>query len=70
MANLPIFTDSLVDKAADLLRFDRYLGPLEDILTNPSSVTPFTIGVFGSWGSGKSTLLEMLANEGVKYGVE
>lgn len=44
----------------DLLHFERYVAPLFQIITNPQSLTPFTIGIFGPWGSGKSTLIQHL----------
>jgi predicted KAP-like P-loop ATPase len=46
--------------AEDLLNFKRYVSPIIEILTNPKTETPFTIGIFGPWGSGKSTLIEYL----------
>jgi predicted KAP-like P-loop ATPase len=55
-----VISDAAAKAAHDLLAFDRYLDPLVDILTNPKTETPLTIGVFGAWGSGKSTLLGML----------
>src|SRR5260370_30755255 len=44
----------------DLLTFNRYVIPLCQILTDPSSETPLTIGILGVWGSGKSTLLNLI----------
>lgn len=47
----------------DLLNFKRYVTPLMQIVTNPQSQTPFTVGIFGAWGSGKSTIIEFLDEE-------
>ena len=55
-----MITDIPAPSDQDLLHFERYLSPLFQIITNPQSQTPFTIGIFGSWGSGKSTLLQHL----------
>jgi hypothetical protein len=55
-----VISDAAARRANDLLAFSRYVQPVVDILSNPETETPFTIGVFGAWGSGKSTLLAML----------
>jgi KAP family P-loop domain len=47
----------------DLLRFERYAGPLVDLLAAPQTRTPLTVGIFGPWGSGKSTLLGLVEQE-------
>ena len=47
----------------DLLNFKRYVSPLINILANPKTETPFTIGIFGPWGSGKSTLMNYLDDQ-------
>jgi len=44
----------------DGLNFTRYLDPLGTLLSAPSTRTPLTIGVFGTWGSGKTSLLRLL----------
>jgi predicted KAP-like P-loop ATPase len=57
---LPVIPDAPVGSDADLFKFDRYVGPLISILTDPEQKTPFTIGIFGPWGSGKSSVLNIL----------
>jgi hypothetical protein len=57
---LPIISDAPVGARGDVFKFDRYVGPVMSILTDPDQQTPFTIGIFGPWGSGKSTVLKML----------
>jgi hypothetical protein len=57
---LSVLSDAPVDLSLDLLHFDRYAGPLVDVIVNDATETPFTIGVFGAWGSGKSSLLGMV----------
>jgi hypothetical protein len=44
----------------DLLGFNRYVEPLVNILSNPNTETPFTVGIYGTWGSGKSSLLDLI----------
>jgi predicted KAP-like P-loop ATPase len=65
MSKFPIFSDAAAKSDADKLNFSRYLKPLLSVLTDPTTETPFTIGVFGPWGSGKTTFLGML-NEAIK----
>jgi len=36
----------------DALGFEPYVATLADIIASPSTRTPLTIGVFGTWGSG------------------
>jgi hypothetical protein len=60
MSAFSIFSDVAAKTDGDKLQFSRYLRPLSDILTDPQTETPFTIGIFGAWGSGKTTLLNML----------
>jgi predicted KAP-like P-loop ATPase len=52
--------DGVATLSSDLLDFDRYVDPLVEVLTDPSTQTPMTVGIFGAWGSGKSSLLGML----------
>jgi len=47
----------------DCLRFERYVVPLRQLLENPGTATPLTIGLFGPWGCGKSTVLRLVADE-------
>jgi KAP family P-loop domain len=57
---IPIATDRVIDQATDRLEFTRYVGPLIDVLADPNTQTPFTVGIFGTWGSGKTSLLQLL----------
>ena len=36
------------------------MATLADIIASPSTRTPLTIGVFGTWGSGKTSLMRMV----------
>src|SRR2546427_1099356 len=56
----PLHLVSDASASVDLLSFDRYVTPLCDILTNPTSETPLTMGILGAWGCGKSTLLDLV----------
>ena len=44
----------------DLLGLSASVEALFQIVTSPSTITPFTVGIFGDWGAGKSTLLQQL----------
>jgi polynucleotide 5'-kinase involved in rRNA processing len=44
----------------DALDFEPYADTLKDIIASPSTHTPLTIGVFGTWGSGKTSLMRMI----------
>jgi hypothetical protein len=44
----------------DLLDFTPYVNTLVDIITSPTTITPLTIGVFGTWGTGKTSLMRMV----------
>ncbi len=44
----------------DKLNFGPYARTLLDIILNPDTQTPLTIGIFGSWGSGKTSLMKMI----------
>ena len=44
----------------DKLDFAPYANTLRDIILNPNTQTPLTIGIFGSWGSGKTSLMKMI----------
>ena len=48
---LSILSDQPADE--DRLNFDPYAKTLADIIANPNTDTPLTIGVFGGWGRGK-----------------
>ena len=61
MVELRLTSDNPIrDEPKDHLDFKRYLDPLVSLLTNPSTETPFTVGIFGTWGSGKTSLLKLL----------
>jgi formylglycine-generating enzyme required for sulfatase activity len=47
----------------DSLDFVSYCDTLVDILRNPATRTPLTVGLFGAWGSGKTSLMRMVKNE-------
>jgi len=46
----------------DALDFQPYVDTLTDIIASPTTDTPLTIGVFGTWGSGKTSLMRMVRN--------
>lgn len=52
----------LSDKPAyeDQLNFFPYAKTLTDIITDPGTDTPLTIGIFGTWGRGKTSLMQMV----------
>ncbi|MFQ5616689.1 MAG: P-loop NTPase fold protein [Anaerolineales bacterium] len=55
---LSILSDQPADE--DQLNFDPYAKPLTDIIADPGTDTPLTIGVFGGWGQGKTSLMRMV----------
>ncbi len=55
---LPMLSDQPADE--DRLNFDPYAKTLADILGDPNTHTPLTIGVFGTWGHGKTSLMRMV----------
>ena len=44
----------------NLLGYEIYSSSLADILSEPSLITPITVGLYAKWGSGKSFLLGKL----------
>jgi len=54
-----------VPAVEDKLNFGPYARTLLDIILNPDTQTPLTIGIFGSWGSGKTSLMKM-----IEYGLK
>ena len=54
----------LSDKETDVdaLGFDPYVNSLSELITE-GGITPFTLGIFGSWGVGKTSLMLMLKNK-------
>jgi formylglycine-generating enzyme required for sulfatase activity len=55
---LSILSDQPADR--DRLNFGPYATTLADILADPGTDTPLTIGVFGGWGRGKTSLMRMV----------
>lgn len=55
---LSILSDQPADR--DRLNFGPYAKTLADILADPGTDTPLTIGVFGGWGRGKTSLMRMV----------
>jgi Cdc6-like AAA superfamily ATPase len=58
----PSLLSILSDQPAgeDQLNFDPYAKTLADIVAEPGTDMPLTIGVFGSWGQGKTSLMRMV----------
>lgn len=54
----------------DALHFEPYVRTLADIIADPSTQTPLTIGVFGDWGRGKTSLMRMVERDLVEGQVE
>lgn len=54
----PILDD--LPTGQDSLDFVPYVEALADILTDPNTCTPLTMGIFGTWGAGKTSLMKML----------
>ena len=48
---LPILSDQPADE--DELNFNPYARTLAEIVADPATHTPLTIGVFGDWGQAK-----------------
>jgi len=44
----------------DRLDFEPYAKTLAEIIADPATDTPLTIGVFGGWGRGKTSLMQMV----------
>lgn len=55
---LATLSDQPADR--DRLNFDPYAKTLADIIGDPATRTPLTIGVFGGWGRGKTSLMRMV----------
>ncbi len=49
--------------SSDQLNFAPYAKTLADIIADPVTATPLTIGVFGSWGQGKTSLMRMVERQ-------
>ena len=54
----------LSDKETDVdaLGFRPFIDSLYEIIIG-KGITPFTMGIFGSWGTGKTSLMLMLKNK-------
>lgn len=57
----PILDDRPADR--DALDFTPYRDIFVDILRDPDTRTPLTVGLFGSWGSGKTSLITMIKSQ-------
>lgn len=58
--NTYILSDVPADE--DALDFTPYIRTLIRVIQSPTTSTPLTIGVFGTWGSGKTSLMRMVHN--------
>ncbi len=47
----------------DKLGYDDYAKAFAQVLANPDTKTPLTIGIYGSWGMGKSFLMEKIKEQ-------
>ena len=56
----PILDDRPTD--SDALDFLPYRDTLADIIADPATRTPLTVGIYGGWGSGKTSLMQMVKN--------
>ncbi|HNT74666.1 MAG TPA: P-loop NTPase fold protein, partial [Anaerolineae bacterium] len=70
---LPMLSDQPAED--DRLNFDPYAKTLAEIVSDPTTRTPLTIGVFGDWGYGKTSLMQMVrkrlrATEGTDFPVQ
>lgn len=65
MAEEPKNTGFLDDRVPprDLLGFDAYRDAVLDLIRDPHTQTPLTIGLFGKWGSGKTSLMDFIKRE-------
>ncbi len=54
----PILTDRPADR--DGLDFQPYIESLAELIIDPATRTPLTIGIFGQWGSGKTSLMQLI----------
>ncbi|MEZ4701536.1 MAG: P-loop NTPase fold protein [Rhodothermales bacterium] len=53
-----IISDRYTD--VDRLNVSDYVRALAEVVADPDSDTPLTIGVFGPWGSGKTSMMRMM----------
>lgn len=63
MAKPKALLGTLSDQPAekDQLNFAPYAKTLAEIIADPETATPLTIGIFGTWGCGKTSLMQMIA---------
>ena len=57
----PLLSDSAANR--DLLDFTPYTQTLLDIIRDPNTQGPLTIGLFGTWGSGKTSLMNFVSDD-------
>ena len=57
----PILSDRPASK--DGLDFQPYVDSLAELIMDPATSTPLTLGVFGRWGSGKTSLMQLMRQQ-------
>ena len=54
--------DDEPNTSSNLFNFPRFASDLENLLSAPDAITPFSIVVHGAWGSGKTSLIKRVFN--------
>ena len=60
---IAVFSDGAIDEnrpGDDTFNLAQRIGPVYDIIRNPKTKTPLTIGIYGGWGTGKSSAMRWL----------